>query len=238
MKIISWNCNGALRKKYRALDQFDADLLVIQECEDPVRSILEYEKWAGKFLWIGHDKNKGVGIFAKRKTQLTALDWGNDGLQLFLPCRVNDNFNLVGVWTKNPESRQFRYIGQLWKYLQLRKQEFVSDSTVLCGDFNSNADWDNKHKGCSHSDVVKMLGHLNFRSIYHQVTGEEQGLEKTPTQFMHRKVDRPYHIDYAFVSNNLLEDNQSLYVGEAREWLQHSDHMPLVFSICDNLNQP
>ena len=38
MKIISWNCNGALWKKFNLLEKLDADILVIQECEDPRRS--------------------------------------------------------------------------------------------------------------------------------------------------------------------------------------------------------
>ena len=38
MKIISWNCNGAFRKKFSKILDFDADIHVIQECEDPARS--------------------------------------------------------------------------------------------------------------------------------------------------------------------------------------------------------
>jgi len=50
MKIVTWNCNGALRKKYQLLEEFDADLLIIQECEDPDRSTAEYKEWADNFL--------------------------------------------------------------------------------------------------------------------------------------------------------------------------------------------
>jgi exonuclease III len=38
MKIITWNCNGAFRKKFESLVSIDADILVIQECEDPAES--------------------------------------------------------------------------------------------------------------------------------------------------------------------------------------------------------
>ena len=34
MRIITWNCNGALRKKFKGLLDYNADLLVIQECEN------------------------------------------------------------------------------------------------------------------------------------------------------------------------------------------------------------
>ena len=167
MKIITWNCNGAFRKKYQVLDHFDPDILVIQECEDPARSNSEYEGWAGEYLWTGKNKNKGLGIFAKRDNQLVALDWNDHELELFLPCRINDSFNLIGIWTKNPESQKFRYIGQLWMYLQLKKENISSDRMVLCGDLNSNAIWDKKHKGCSHSDVVRELESLDTVSYTH-----------------------------------------------------------------------
>lgn len=35
MRIVSWNCNGKFREKYRYLLKLQADILVIQECENP-----------------------------------------------------------------------------------------------------------------------------------------------------------------------------------------------------------
>lgn len=71
MKIVSWNCNGALRKKRGIVAALDADVYIIQECEDPSRcDDHEYKAWAENFLWVGNNKSRGLGVFAKRDIPL------------------------------------------------------------------------------------------------------------------------------------------------------------------------
>ena len=64
MKIFNWNCNGAFREDFKEIideksDTYvDADIFVIQECEDPEKKVdkdrdeysefEEYKIWAGK----------------------------------------------------------------------------------------------------------------------------------------------------------------------------------------------
>jgi exonuclease III len=67
MKIVSWNCNGALRKKLHALRGLDADVYIVQECEDPSKTTdSEYAEWASNSLWTGNNKNKGLGVLQSR----------------------------------------------------------------------------------------------------------------------------------------------------------------------------
>lgn len=50
-KIITWNCNGALRNKFETLLDFKADIHVIQECENPVETKhAKYKEWATNHL--------------------------------------------------------------------------------------------------------------------------------------------------------------------------------------------
>jgi len=231
MRIVSWNCNGAFRKKLAHLRSFDADVHVIQECEDPEQSTCpDYKAWASNYLWVGANKNKGLGIFARPEIVLAPLDLDAGTLESFIPCTLNGHFVLWAVWTRQANSPTFRYIGQLWKYLQKHKATLSGKDAFVIGDFNSNVCWDAWDRWWNHSDVVRELEELEIHSLYHAIKNEAQGSESNPTFYMHRKRERPFHIDYAFLSKKYLP-SALLEVGNPSIWLEHSDHMPLFVQI-------
>ena len=203
----------------------------MQECENPkLIQHAAFNEWASNSLWIGSNKNKGLAIVAKSHIKLTLLDWDSSNLQLFLPCLINDEFLLLAIWTKQANSPNFQYIGQIWKYLQLHSDKFINPKTILIGDWNSNTRWDEWDRWWNHSDVVKLLGEVGIQSIYHYQNNEAQGSEKNPTFYMNRNLEKSYHIDYAFLSNDLLQP-ANVSIGNPSEWLQFSDHMPVIVSI-------
>lgn len=228
MKIVTWNCNGAFRRKLAAADSLDADLLVIQECENPALATEAYQAWAGEHAWLGSNKNRGLGVFPRRGQKITPLAWPDFGLRLFLPVRIDDEYDLVGVWTQRDTNRGFSYIGQFWHYLQGNKAN-LGGQTIIAGDFNSNVRWDKSSRYWNHSDCVRELAALGFESLYHLATGEEQGNETHPTLYLQRNEAKPYHIDYIFarLAERSLEHG-SMSVGGKRDWLSQSDHMPVA----------
>lgn len=227
MKILTWNCSGAFRKKFHLLDQFQADILIIQECEDPaVSKDKEYLSWAKKFQWVGDNKHKGLAIFVRQDIELKLLDWSHDGLKYFIPCRINNKFNLIACWCHGANSPTFGYIGQLWKYMQLHKNKF--ETAVLAGDLNSNVIWDKWDRWWNHSDVLRELNEIEIKSLYHHFTKEEAGKELIPTFFHRKDIKKPYHIDYLFGSSSIKDDMTNFTIGNVDEWLQYSDHMPIL----------
>lgn len=249
MKIVTWNCNGGLRKKSKPLDAMGADLYVIQECEDPSQSTKQFRDWAGNYLWCGGGKNKGIGIFARNGNQIQKLKWekyytipGSDPkdaesaswhtneLKEFLSVRVNDSFNMLAVWTKQSEGGTFGYAGQLWRYLQSHQNDIEDDDCMILGDLNSNVRWDRPDRWWNHSDNVRIIENLGLQSLYHDSKGIEQGNEPDPTFYLYRKKDRAYHIDYIFASKALIR-NYQFRCHKGEKWLEYSDHVPLEVTL-------
>jgi endonuclease/exonuclease/phosphatase family metal-dependent hydrolase len=233
MIAITWNCNGAFRKKFRKLEYFDADIMVIQECEDPERSKDEiYKNWATNFLWTGENKNKGLGIFCKNNIKLINNNWNTNSTKHFISAKINNNFDIVAVWNHHANSPNFRYIGQFWKYLQINKG--LMKNPLILGDFNSNKIWDEWDRWWNHSDVVRELDEMGLRSLYHEYYDEEQGSEKQPTFYLQRNIVKPYHIDYIFACKTFFHEVKRFQVGDQTNWLELSDHLPLAVEFQEN----
>jgi hypothetical protein len=80
------------------------------------------------------------------------------------------------------------------------------------------------------------LEELGIVSLYHAQTGEEQGKEKQATFYMYRKPEKPYHIDCAFISKEMLPGS-IMKIGSPSDWMEFSDHMPLAVDLMAN-NSP
>lgn len=229
MKIVSWNCRGAFRKKYEKVTKYNADIYVIPEAENPKKyedneKYKDYNKFASNYPWIGNYDDKGLGIFAKEDIKIEDNSW-NTRNELFLSVRVNDSFDLVGVWTlKN-------YVEQAIPYLRIQEDKIKkSDKIVFCGDFNSNKVFNNHHKGKDHCDMVKIFNSYGLKSIYHYNTKEKHGSESVPTFFEYSHEDKAFHIDYVFSKPGHISN---LEIGSFDEYVacedQKSDHVPLIF---------
>lgn len=71
MKIVSWNATGKFREKYKAILELDADIYVIQECENPeTRKNPGYRDFFKNYHWAGVYSYKGLMVLILVQTFL------------------------------------------------------------------------------------------------------------------------------------------------------------------------
>lgn len=232
MKLISWNCQGAFRKKTDIILTHKPDILIVQECESIDKLVFSSTaQRPNDFYWYGDNVHKGIGIFSYSDYKFELLKIFNPEFKYILPFRVTGHgqtFTLFAIWAMdNKENYEARYIGQVWLAIN-HYTNLLYESAILIGDFNSNKIWDYKDRVGNHSDVVRKLEQNNIHSIYHKHFGFEQGKEKHPTFFLQKKVFKPYHIDYCFASADIVDKVKSVEIGTYENWTAHSDHSPLM----------
>lgn len=232
MKIISWNCNMAFRKKIALILSYMPDILVVQECEHPDKINFDENNKPNSILWFGKNLNKGLGIFSFSNYRLRVLDIHNEAFRMIIPVAVEggkETFNLFAIWANNPHDEDGAYIEQVWKAVHYYDSLLKTSNSILVGDFNSNVIWDRKGKECTHQNMVSKLESRGIFSIYHKYHNQQQGQELHPTLYLYRHRNRPYHIDYCFASE-CFKKVDSVMVGEYDQWIQYSDHMPIIIT--------
>lgn len=232
MKIITWNCNMAFRKKAEFILQHKPDILVVPECEHPEKLLfIEKIPKPNDTLWFGNNRNKGLAIFSFSDLRFKVVDVYNENFRMIIPIEVfggAHDFILFAVWAYNPLDLDGRYIEQVRKAIHFYEKLLDTKESLIVGDFNSNTIWDKKHKSSNHSNVVKLLEDKSIFSLYHLHHNQVQGKEFHPTYYMYRHRNRAYHIDYCFASKGFLQYLENVEVGDYEYWINYSDHVPLI----------
>ena len=237
MKIISWNANGKFEKNFKIMLEKKADIYVIQECTNPKTSNSEdYVKLDDEYYWVkwvGDEKTPdyGLGIFAKNEVDIEICDLDNKGLRYFIPVTVKDEFNLLCVWT-NPDMKGRKvahYPKEITKYYEAHKDSgFFNEDLIICGDFNCDKRvLNNAHKK-NVDEMIDKLSEINLIDVYHARNREDEGKESIPTFYMNYNLNKPYHLDHVFATQGKVK---CLKIGDPDEWIELSDHMPLIFEI-------
>src|SRR4051812_24741473 len=119
MKIVTWNCNMAFRKKAGLILTHKPDVLIVPECEHPDK--LKFDKDlpqpTGK-LWFGKNHNKGLGIFSYGPFKLKLHKVYNPNFKIVIPISVSSKqfkFILYAIWANNLGDPEGRYVTQVWK---------------------------------------------------------------------------------------------------------------------------
>jgi exodeoxyribonuclease-3 len=189
------------------------------------------DKTTNRFFWFGDDKNKGLGVFSFGDFRFKLHHKHNPEFKIILPLIMTDgitDFNLFAIWTNNPNDPDGNYITQLWKAIYFYDDLIAEKGTILMGDFNSSIVFDSPKKKHNFSVVLEMLQRKSIYSTYHNFHEQQHGKEIHQTFYLYRHMDKPYHLDYCFVSADLLNKLEHVEVGTYEDWIKYSDHIPLI----------
>jgi len=231
MRVITWNCNMAFRKKAKLILKETPDVLIVQECESLDK--LDFLNAPSQF-WYGDNPNKGIGIFTFNGHTLQLMENHNHDCRFIIPLIVstaNTSFNLFAIWAQ--KSYDGHYTRQVWKALDY--YDITKGNVLLIGDFNSSSIWDKPNRTTNHSNMVERLKLIGIESVYHKFYECEQGKDLAATLFFYRKRERTYHIDYCFASSNFIRNLTDIKVGRHDDWVGASDHMPLIIDFENNM---
>ncbi len=243
MKVITWNCNMAFRKKYKNILSYKPDLLIVPECEHPSNF---KDTFYSDVVWIGNNNKKGLGVFSFNEFKISLHKSYCEDFKYILPIEVTKNnekiMNLIAVWAQdNIENPKRRYIGNIWCALNYYKDLF-KEPVIIAGDFNWNVIWDRGKSSLygTLTDVINLLKQYGIYSTYHSIpdaifgTNAVFGSEKDPTLFLLKNKEKTYHIDYIFTSQNFINDLESCIIGKHKNWIALSDHMPVFAEFKEN----
>ena len=235
MRVLTWNCQGAFRKKYAQIARMAPDLAVIQECEQ-----LEKLSWKEgnppvAALWFGDKPSKGLGIFSWTGLTLSVLDGFDPSIRYCVPVEVGGlfHFRCVAVWAMDHRKDNLSYSAQVYQAVSLYREFISGGDTVFLGDFNSSKRTTPRSRIGNHTTLSTTLDDLWLESAYHHYFHEKQGKETRGTFFRGRDAGKPTHIDYAYIPVRWLRRLHKVEVGNPAEWLQQSDHCPLWVDILE-----
>ena len=230
---MTWNCQGAFKKKYSLVADLSPDLAIIQECEQPERIPWKQGHPPTSMAWFGKSPTKGIGIFSWTNLLFQPVVGYDQSIRYCIPLQITSpyQFNLIAVWAMDHPIDCHSYSGQIYLAIGTYREFILSADTVFIGDYNSSKRTTPKSRLGNHAAVTLDLKDLWLISAYHHYYLERQGLEKHGTFFRGRKIDQPAHIDYAYIPTRWLRRLTKVQVGEPEVWLKQSDHCPVIVEI-------
>lgn len=231
MRIISWNCNMAFRKKAGFILKEKPDILIIQESEsqEKLKFTSNFEK-PNDIFWFGNNQNKGLAIYSYSDFKISKLNCHNEEHKYIIPLSIkNENieFILIAIWCQNPIYTG-NYGVHTWNAIQNYKDLLQNKNVILVGDFNSSSIWDKLNREANHSNIVNFLENYKISSLYHLFYNEKQGKEKQNTLFLQKNIEKKYHIDYCFSSEFFTNKLKNISIGKYNDCIMYSDHMPII----------
>ena len=255
VSILNWNYDWKknenkelLKEKMNLLSEFNPDILVLQECSYHecifFTKYFKYVKWYGD----GKDGHNGICVLSNKfAPRIICYDIYEQKFRYVVPYEININgitILLLAVWTKDYLRTENIFPWENVKddvhclsYTQniVEAINFYDDSlkkysdVILVGDFNS---FDKKLKREKRQkdieDKLKLYDIFNCSCFpgYNFLDG--QSFETEVTYYPDKNdPEKAGTDDYCFLKKS---ENITLFrfgIGNPKEWLKYSDHLPL-----------
>ena len=159
LRIVTWNCNMALRLKFDRLRSLRPDVAVVQECADPDAVGKGWRPDCTSYDWIGFNPDKGLGIFTFGDLALTRHSNYAETYTLYLPVTVSGwcHFNLLGMWAADPRRIPAGTTNDPFPALQHYHDFLAAEPSVVAGDFNRLPQQMSVQRNGPGSSVVDLL---------------------------------------------------------------------------------
>ncbi len=240
LRIISWNCNMALYQKFDRLLSLQPDVAVIQECASPERDAAR--GWCPPCSdreWVGFNADKGLGIFTFGNLRLRRHKTFSDAFSLYLPVQVSGRcqLNLLGLWRADDRKLPAGSTNDPLAALRYYRRFVSTASSVVAGDFNLLPQQMSQRPGQGgSSSIIELLARAGLRNAdtIRPPASAEDSLRRT--HYHQRKPGRGFVVDYLFVPRREAARLSLFEVGNPRDWIQWSDHVPLLaeFTLAGN----
>lgn len=232
LRIVTWNCNMALRLKLDRLRALRPDVAVIQECADP-NGANGWHFDGAACDWIGFNPDKGLGIFTFGDWELARHASYSDKYALCLPVTVRGphSFNLLGVWAAAPRTTPAGATNDPLLALRYYQPFLAAGPAIVAGDFNRLPQQMSARRGGVSGAIVDVLAAAGLTNADTARSAALGQVALQRTHFHQRKFSRGFVVDYLFLPTSWVARLSVFEVGDPHDWITWSDHVPLVAEI-------
>ena len=232
LRIVSWNCNMALRHKFEALVSLRPDVAIIQECAEPDRDAGRGWRPACRDAdWIGFNAQKGLSIFTFGDLTLRRRPSYAERFSLYLPVEIGGpcRFNLLGVWVADARKIPSGATNDPMAAIDFYRPFLAAAPAIVAGDFNRlPQQMSARSKESPGASVVELLAETGLENAEYVMSDTSGQHALRRTHYHQRHFNRGFVVDYVFIPAAERARLTAFEVGDPHEWLRWSDHVPLV----------
>ena len=233
MRIVAWNLRSGTDAKWDHLVGLRPDVAILPEVSRAPKR-LQADLFGSEppfWHWVGANPAKGLAVatWGSRSGTLAAEPGGRWSVGVRWGKVV-----VLGIWSCPTNGRYWleveRSLEAHVRWLARRGQH-----AIVAGDFNVEMRVGSERRSAGMSRLFSRFAELGLISAYHHQRGQPFGLADEPTYYHYGHRERPFHIDFCFLSKGLLERLQSVEVGSYETWIESglSDHVPVVVTLAD-----